>query len=231
VLNEPWLEAGGEARLIIHRITHAVLALGGGVLPPGVSVDDFSGRWIRANPGQVSIIDEDDSYEVTQGTLDNLRRAEVQPGVLNRLEEIKDQVFVGGANFLEALRATLGQEQAAEHQDRILSNAKRRVVLFPLILNYRDAAKSKQIWVKAGLYRAKGRLFEEQTGSELIETLLRDALSEVQSGQIGHQVTDKTGKTGHQVEDEKGRLQVTLDVKAIISETQEGARKTALDAK
>jgi hypothetical protein len=35
----------------------------------------------------------------------------------------------------------------------------------------------------------------------------------------------------NRVEDEKGRLQVTLDVKAIISKTQEGARKTALDAK
>lgn len=85
---------------------------------------------------------------------------------------------------------------------------KRYTVLFPVILNPDDERKRTEIWVKA-ISEFSPVPSEER---ENAEALLKRALEEIQAEQI---VSDE--EKGKKIEDEGGRVQITLNTKAIIT--------------
>jgi hypothetical protein len=90
--------------------------------------------------------------------------------------------------------------------------SKRNAVLFPLVLNPDDPARRKELWVKAALT-------QEVDERKAVEDLLRDALQDILKEPSGPR---------ERAEDWRGRIQITEDVHAAISETRNGALSVAL---
>jgi len=90
--------------------------------------------------------------------------------------------------------------------------SKRNAVLFPIILNPDDSARRKELWVKAALTK-------EVDDRRSVENLLRDALQE-----IVREPPDPRDRA----EDRRGRIQITDDVHAAVSETRQGAISVSL---
>jgi hypothetical protein len=90
--------------------------------------------------------------------------------------------------------------------------SKRKAVLFPIIFNPDDPARRRELWVKAALTKEAGE-------RKSVEDLLRDALQDIAMEPAGPQ---------DQTEGRHGRIQITEDVHAAISETRQGAISIAL---
>ncbi len=90
-------------------------------------------------------------------------------------------------------------------------DGKGRAVLFPVILNYREA---EEIWVKAGL----GVAMVSGQERESVESMLQKAFEEIQ----------KEKEPSKKVEDETGRVQITLNTVAAYARTQQAAKKFTL---
>lgn len=93
-------------------------------------------------------------------------------------------------------------------------DGKGRAVLFPAILNYRDAERRTEIWVKAGL----GVAMVSGQERERVESMLQKALEEIQN----------ENEPSKKVEDEAGRVQITLNTVAAYARTQQAAKKVTL---
>ncbi len=90
--------------------------------------------------------------------------------------------------------------------------SKRNAVLFPIILNPDDPARRKELWVKAALTK-------EVDDRRSVENLLRDALQEI---------VKEPPDPQDRAEDRRGRIQITEDVHAAVSETRQGAISVSL---
>ena len=91
----------------------------------------------------------------------------------------------------------------------------RRSVVFPVILNYADPRKKKQIWGKAALSGANVAGKERES----VEAMLKQAMVEAK---------EVTGVMALKVEDDQGRVKVTLDTIATFGEGKAVVAATAL---
>ncbi len=75
-----------------------------------------------SNPHLALFVERDElaSFEITDETLENLRTEGVPEDVLETLESLKDQVFIGLEKFLQLLHITFGDEQADHYKGLIL---------------------------------------------------------------------------------------------------------------
>jgi hypothetical protein len=90
--------------------------------------------------------------------------------------------------------------------------SRRNAVLFPIVLNPDDPARRRELWVKAALTK-------DMDDRRSVEDLLRDALQDIVEEQPGPR---------ERAEDRRGRIQITEDVHAAISESRQGAISVAL---
>jgi hypothetical protein len=62
-------------------------------------------------------------FEITQQSLDSLKRADLPGDVLEDLEGLRNQVWPGAEAFLDVLERAIGERETAEHQTLILEHA------------------------------------------------------------------------------------------------------------
>ena len=75
-------------------------------------------------PGHIAGIRFAGSFKITDKTLKSLKRESVPDDVLNKLEGIKDHTVTGDQEFVELLRATIGDEQTDTYRSVILEHAR-----------------------------------------------------------------------------------------------------------
>ena len=228
VLNKPWAQANAEFRLLSHKLASRMLTLPPnrppppppqGPLSPGDAFPDgerFQGKWIYIDPRSVAIVpaqDDQDQYSfmITAETIDALALVPLPGDVIDKLRALQDQRVVGEANFEALLRNTLGEAPTEEHRSWIVESAREKAVLFRVELNPNDAARRKELWVKAG--RTTGLVSKRQR--EDAEALLQKALSEVQA----------QNEMSNTVEDQEGRIQVSKEIIVGFAPTRAVAAK------
>ena len=93
-------------------------------------------------------------------------------------------------------------------------DGKGRAVLFPVILNPMDAARRKEIWVKAGIGSATVDAHERENVESMLEKALEDIRTEVEPSKV-------VGGKG-------GLIQITLNTVAAVGENREAIMKKRL---
>jgi hypothetical protein len=70
-------------------------------------------------------------FKITEQSLENLKSEGVPDDVLEKLQSLKNQEFIGEENFLDKLEETIGDEQTVKFKSSILKHAESRFLINP----------------------------------------------------------------------------------------------------
>jgi hypothetical protein len=67
------------------------------------------------------------SFEITEQSLDNLRKEGLSSETLEKLEALKDKTFDKNGGFLNAMDQEIGEGKTVEHKEKILKHARKHI--------------------------------------------------------------------------------------------------------
>jgi formylglycine-generating enzyme required for sulfatase activity len=67
------------------------------------------------------------SFEITEQSLDNLRKEGLSSEILEKLEALKDKIFNKNDEFLNAVKQEIGEGKTVEHKEKFLKHARKHI--------------------------------------------------------------------------------------------------------
>lgn len=198
VLQTEWFQAKSETYLMTDRIARRVLAANGGGVGKGGGLPPSSGSIGGGSGGPPPSSPPSGGGAAGSGGTPPQPPSDSSPPFGFSDDDLNGRRARIDPRRIEIVPAAPG--------------SKRNAVLFPIVFNPDDPARRKEFWVKAALV-------QEFDDRKSVEDLLRDALQDI--------VKEPAGPK-EKAEDRRGRIQITEDVHAAISETRKGALSVAL---